>query len=172
LRAEVAAAFAVTEPSQTPVAHDKGHGRIETRRTAVRHDTVWRDGARRYPGERRLPGLAGLVRTEATVAAKGAIRKETRYIASSRPLSPEAAAEAIRDHRALGNSLNRGRDVTVANDLSRLRKGHGARNMATLRHVALNLVRAANDKRSITSRRKRAGWDTPHLAAILDVSQG
>jgi hypothetical protein len=28
--------------------------------------------------------------------------------------------------------------------------GHGAKNMAVVRHFALNLVRQANDKRSIT----------------------
>jgi len=50
-------------------------------------------------------------------------------------------------------------DVTFADDQCRLRKGHGARNMATVRHFALNLVRTATDKRSIKSRRKIAGWD-------------
>lgn len=58
-------------------------------------------------------------------------------------------------------------DVTFADDQSRLRKGHGARNMATIRHFALNLVRGAKDKRSIKSRRKIAGWNTDYLDAIL-----
>ena len=48
-----------------------------------------------------------------------------------------------------------------------LRKGHGARNMATVRHFALNLVRTATDKRSIKSRRKLAGWSPNYLQAIL-----
>jgi hypothetical protein len=39
--------------------------------------------------------------------------------------------------------------------------------MATVRHFALNLVRAASDKRSIKSRRKIAGWDPTYLDAIL-----
>jgi hypothetical protein len=39
--------------------------------------------------------------------------------------------------------------------------------MATVRHFALNLVRAASDKRSIKSRRKVAGWDPDDLDAIL-----
>ena len=58
-------------------------------------------------------------------------------------------------------------DVTFADDQSRLRKGHGARNMGTIRHFALNLVRTANDKRSIKSRRKIAGRDPDYLDAIL-----
>ena len=117
LRAEVEAAFAVTEPACTHVADDKGHGRIETRRTAVLRDTAWLEGPRRFPGELRLPGLACLVRTEATVEAGGTIRKETRYFASSRPLSSEAAAEAIREHWAIENRLHWGLDVTFGRAL-------------------------------------------------------
>jgi hypothetical protein len=51
--------------------------------------------------------------------------------------------------------------VTFREDLSRLRTGHGANNMAVVRHFALNLVRQVADKRSIRRRRKRAAWD-PH----------
>lgn len=57
--------------------------------------------------------------------------------------------------------------MTFRDDQSRLRKGHGARNMATVRHFALNLVRAAKDKRSLKSRRKLAGWDPAYLETIL-----
>jgi hypothetical protein len=46
--------------------------------------------------------------------------------------------------------------VTFGEDLSRLRTGHGAKNMAIVRHFALNLVRQVADKRSIKRRRKRA----------------
>jgi len=170
LRAEVEAAFAATEGLDTHVADDKGHGRIAQRRTAVLHDADWLEGPRRFAGEMRLPGLACFVRAETRVGVRGAIRNETRYFASSRPLTPEAAAQAIREHRAIENRLHWVLDVTFADDLSRLRKGHGARNMATVRHFAINLVRTANDKRSIKSRRKPAGRDTTSLAAILASS--
>jgi len=58
-------------------------------------------------------------------------------------------------------------DVTFREDLSRLRKGHGAANMAVVRHFALNLVRTVQDKRSLKVRRKLAGWDVNYLASIL-----
>jgi predicted transposase YbfD/YdcC len=52
-RAEVEAAFAATEGIDVHVAHDvahaKGHGRIETRRTAVLHDTDWLQGPAALP---------------------------------------------------------------------------------------------------------------------------
>jgi predicted transposase YbfD/YdcC len=101
------------------------------------------------------------------VEAKGSARIETRYFISSRTLSAAEAATAIRDHWAIENRLHWVLDVTFAEDQSRLRKGHGARNMATARHFALNLVRTAQDKRSIKSRRKIAGWDPTYLDAIL-----
>ena len=45
-------------------------------------------------------------------------------------------------------------DVPFKDDQSRLRKGFGAKNMAVVRHFALNLVRAAKDKQSVKLRRK------------------
>jgi predicted transposase YbfD/YdcC len=92
---------------------------------------------------------------------------ETRYFVSSRALEPAEAATAMRGHWAIENRLHWVLDVTFGGDLSRLRKGHGARNMATVRHFALNLVRAASDRRSIKSRRKLAGWSTDYLRNLL-----
>jgi len=167
LRAEVEAAFAEAGEIETHVCLDKGHGRIEVRRTAVLRETGWLAGERRFPGELRLPGAACLVRAETRVESRGATRTETRYFISSRALAPAEAAAAIRDHWAIENRLHWVLDVTFADDQSRLRRGHGARNMATVRHFALNLVRTIADKRSIKSRRKIAGWDPTYLDAIL-----
>jgi predicted transposase YbfD/YdcC len=169
LRAEVEAAFAAA-PAGTLDTHaelDKGHGRIEERRMTVLRETDWLDGLRRFPGELRLPGVACLLRAETRVERRGATRTETRYFISSRALSPHEAATGVREHWAIENRLHWVLDVTFADDQSRLRKGHGARNMATVRHFALNLVRAATDKRSIKSRRKIAGWDPNYLEALL-----
>jgi len=169
LRAEVEAAFAEA-PAGTLDTHarlDKGHGRIEERRMTVLRDTDWLAGERRFPGELRLPGAACLLRAETRVEAKGATRTETRFFISSRALSAAEAAAAVREHWAIENRLHWVLDVTFADDQSRLRKGHGARNMATVRHFALNLVRNATDKRSIKSRRKIAGWDHDYLEALI-----
>jgi predicted transposase YbfD/YdcC len=170
LRAEVEAAFAEAAAHgglDTHAALDKGHGRIEQRRMTVLRETDWLDGPRRFPGELRLPGAACLIRAETRVETADRCRTETRLFVSSRPLTAEAAAEAVREHWAIENRLHWVLDVTFADDQSRLRRGHGARNMATVRHFALNLVREARDKRSIKSRRKIAGWDPDYLDAIL-----
>jgi predicted transposase YbfD/YdcC len=166
LRAEVEAAFAAADALETHVDLDKGHGRVEERRTGVLREVAWLDGGRRFPGELRLPRVACLVRAETRVEREGRSRSETRYFVS-RALEPAEAAEAVRGHWAIENRLHWVLDVTFGDDLSRLRKGHGARNMATVRHFALNLVRAASDRRSIKSRRKLAGWSTDYLRNLL-----
>jgi predicted transposase YbfD/YdcC len=171
LRAEVAAAFAEAGARlETRVDLDKGHGRLEERRMAVLREVDWFDGERRFPGALRLPGTACLLRAETRVESRGAIRTETRYFISSRALTTADAAEAVRGHWAIENRLHWVLDVAFGDDQSRLRKGHGARNMATVRHFALNLVRANPDMRSIKSRRKLAGWSPDYLQTILSSS--
>lgn len=168
LRAEVEAAFA--EAADRLVSHvdlDKGHGRIEQRRMSVLRETDWLAGDRRFPGELRLPGAACLLRAQTTVQSLGTTRTETRYFIASRALTAQDAATAVREHWAIENRLHWVLDVTFGDDLSRLRKGHGARNMATVRHFAINLVRAHSEKGSIKSRRKRAGWSPQYLQRIL-----
>ena len=174
LRAEVEAAFtaAAALPDgaiETCVSLDKGHGRIEERCMAVLREIDWMQGERRFPGELRLPGIACLLRAETRVETAGRHRCETRYFVSSRPLSATEAATAVRQHWAIENRLHWVLDVTFGDDQSRLRKGHGARNMATVRHFALNLVRCADDKRSIKSRRKIAGWSPEYLQNLLSA---
>lgn len=133
----------------------------------VLRETSWLAGHRRFPGELRLPGAACIIRAETRVEAAGRSRVETRYFLSSRALAADAAATAVRGHWAIENRLHWVLDVAFGDDQSRLRKGFGARNMATVRHFALNLVRTVVDKRSIKSRRKRAGWSTEYLQTIL-----
>jgi predicted transposase YbfD/YdcC len=169
LRTEVESLFAtaVADEVETITEHDKGHGRIEERRVSVVRQVDWLDGPRRFPGETRLPGAACLVQVRARTELKDRCRAETRYYVSSAALTAQRAADAVRGHWAIENSLHWILDVVFADDQSRLRKGHGARNMAVVRHFALNLVRALSDKRSIKLRRKRAGWDPTYLASIL-----
>ena len=146
---------------------DKGHGRIEERTVTVSRETDWLCGDRRFPGELRLPDATTLIRVRSRAELKDRCRFETRYYISSAALSAERAAHAVRGHWLVENALHWTLDVVFKDDQSRLRKGHGAHNMAIVRHFAINLVRAMNDKRAIKRRRKVAGWDTHYLASIL-----
>jgi len=146
---------------------DKGHGRIEQRTVTVAREVDWLDGDRRFPGEVRLPDVATIIRVASRAELNDRSRFETRYYVSSAALSAARAAEAVRSHWAIENSLHWVLDVTFGDDQSRLRTGHGAKNMAIVRHFAINLMRDVKDKRSIKLRRKRAGWDPKYLATIL-----
>ena len=116
-------------------------------------------------------------------------RFETRYYIASRPLSAECAAKATRGHWGIENGLHWVLDVDFREDQSRLRKGHGAANMAVVRHFAFNLAQSApeparppralasprakpaqNPKRtSLRRRRKYAARNPARLLALLDL---
>jgi predicted transposase YbfD/YdcC len=146
---------------------DKAHGRIEERAVTVSGEIGWLSGGRRFPGELRLPDATTIIRVRSRTSLKDKSRFDTRYYISSANLTAERAAQAVRGHWLVENALHWILDVVFKDDQSRLRKGHGANNMAIVRHFAINLVRAVNDKRSIKLRRKRAGWSTEYLASIL-----
>jgi predicted transposase YbfD/YdcC len=170
LHGEVEAYF--SDPATTGLASvetvEKDHGRIETRTTAVSHDVSWLTGDRRHPGEPRLPGLKSLIRSIAQVERKGKISQEIRYFIASAPLTPERAAQAIRNHWGV-ESLHWVLDVVFKEDQSRLRRGYGAQNMALVRRLAFNMIRAGKGRYSIKTARKVAAWSTDQLKAILDA---
>ena len=147
---------------------DKGHGRIEERTVTVAREVEWLSGDRRFPGELRLPDVAAIIKVATRTELKDRGRFDTRYYISSADLTAEAAANAMRGHWGIENRLHWVLDVVFDEDQSRLRTGHGARNMAVVRHFAINLVRQAKDNKSIRLRRKLAGWDQDYLASILD----
>ncbi|MFL5081556.1 MAG: ISAs1 family transposase [Microvirga sp.] len=171
LRAEIEAFLAQAPAAALDTATDvdKGHGRIEERTVTVAREVDWLTGERRFPGEVRLPGVAAIVRVKSRSELKDRGRFDTRYYVSSAPLTAARAAEAVRGHWGIENRLHWVLDVVFGDDLARLRTGHGAKNMAVVRHFAINLVRTPNDKKSLRLRRKRAGWDPQYLAAILSA---
>ena len=148
---------------------EKSHGRHETRRHRVSHRVDWMSGHRRYPDEPRFKGLKAIAMVETTIEADGETTTERRCYVSSRALSAKHFAEAARCHWAIENGLHWVLDVLFNEDQSRLRAGHGAQNMARVRHFALNLIRAMPDKRTLKAKRKLATWDTKYLAQALNL---
>lgn len=146
----------------------KDHGRVEERRVLVSTEVDWLDGDRRFPGEYRFPRLAAIARVETTVFEKGRESRQARHYVSSRPLDAAAFGEAIRAHWQIENALHWVLDVTFKEDAAKTRSPNGPKNMAVVRHFALNLVRAAGDDRSIKLRRKKAHRDNRYLADILN----
>jgi len=149
---------------------EKAHGRIETRRHLVSQRVDWMSGRRRYPDEPRFKGLRTIAMVETRIETGDEVRVERRCYISSRSLTAKSFAEAARAHWAIENGLHWVLDVEFKEDQSRLRRGHGAANMAMIRHLALNLIRAMPGSQSIKAKRKLATWDTAYLRKALHLN--
>lgn len=170
LAGEVELFFA--DPSRCPEAFetiDADHGRIETRRHFVSQDVDWLASDRRFPGEPRFPGLKAIAMVESIVEHKatGKITHAKRYFISSLAFDPSFFAKAVRAHWSIENNLHWILDVVFHDDLMRLRTQNGPKNMATIKHIALNLVKAAPGKESFRLKRKAAAWDDDFLKIII-----
>ena len=140
---------------------DGDHDRIEVRRHAVSHKVDW------LAGDSRFPGIKTIAMVENRVERNGETSCERRYYISSAILLAVLFANAVRCHWHFENRLHWVLDVSFREDLSRLRTGHGPHNMATVRHMAMNLLRSAKPGKSLKVRRKVAGWNPNYLHAIL-----
>ena len=191
LQADIEAAFEAADKSQVDidVDLDKGHGRIETRTVSVLRQVDWLDGDRRFPGEVRFVDARAIVRVEARTELRDRSRFDTRYYITSSVRSAAELAQNTRGHWGIENTLHWTLDVTFQEDLSRVRKGHGAQNMALVRKFAFNKLRAAPPSsdppnlpvkpcrrptkpprpKSLKLRRKIASWDVNRLAEILSA---
>jgi predicted transposase YbfD/YdcC len=110
----------------------------------------------------------GLV--EAIREIKGHRTVERRYYLSSLPLEVEAFARAVRGHWGVENKLHWTLDVCFGEDQSRARAGYAAENLATLRRLALNLLKGEKTKkRGIRGKMLNASWDHPYLLRLLGV---
>lgn len=169
LHTEIERFFADPKAGPIEIHHDidKGHGRIEERICRVSRQVDWLSGDRRFPGEYHFPRLATVAVIEARVQTREKGWTERRYYITSRAISADKLAEAVRTHWHIENALHWVLDVTFREDFARVRKGYGAKNMAVVRHFAINIVRTADDKLSLKTRRKRAGWDTKYLHKLL-----
>ena len=89
---------------------------------------------------------------------------------SSLPAHAPELARAIRGHWGSENSRPWGLDVARREDACRVRTGHAATHLATLRHRALNLLRQDTPKkRSIRTKQKIAAWDHRYLLMLLSI---
>lgn len=167
LHAEIERYFADAPALDRFETTDGDHGRIEVRRHAVSRDVAWLATDRRHPGEPRFPGLATVMMVEAEVERDGKTSTARRYYLSSAKLDVATFARAVRAHWGIENRLHWVLDVVFHDDLARLRTGHGAENMATVKHMAINLLRQAKPNTSLKNRRKLAAWNPDYLETLL-----
>ena len=95
---------------------------------------------------------------------------ESRYYISSLPGDAKQLLWAVREHWGIENCVHWVLDLAFREDESRVRKGHGQQNLATMRHMALNLLRQeTTSKGGVKARRLRAGWDEDYLIKVLSL---
>ena len=146
---------------------DADHGRIEQRHHVVSYDVDWLFSDRRYADEPRFPHLAMIGMVQSHTQRGGKIEQERRYYLCSTRLSARDFARAVRAHWGVENRLHWVLDVIFHDDLARLRSGCGPENMAVVKHMALNLLRAPKDRHSLKSRRKLACLNDDYLHSLV-----
>jgi predicted transposase YbfD/YdcC len=143
---------------------EKGHGRIETRRYWQSTDIDWFEDK----GLWRSIKSFGMVESIRNIKGKSSI--ERRYYLSSLPLGAKRFGEAVRGHWGVENALHWSLDVTFREDDSRARTKNAAQNLATLRRVALNLIKKDRTRKaSVRSKRYIAAIDLPFLMHLLGI---
>ncbi|HEV7668274.1 MAG TPA: ISAs1 family transposase [Thermoanaerobaculia bacterium] len=141
---------------------EKHHGRLEIRR-------IWTSPQLSHYVD--FPCSAQVARVERIThtISSGKKRAEVVYLITS--LSPEkASAKRLlalnRGHWEIENRLHWVRDVTFAEDASQIRTGSGPQMMATLRNVAISLIRLRRKTCGI-AQALRDMAARPHLALAM-----
>ena len=144
---------------------NKGHGRIETRRCWAISDPDYIS----YVNDRQeWHRLTSMVMVESERLLDGKTTRQIRYYISSLPNRAEALLAATRGHWGIENSVHWVLDIAFREDDSRVRKGNAPENLAVLRRMALNMLKAeTTSKGGIAAKRKRAGWDNDYLLKVL-----
>jgi predicted transposase YbfD/YdcC len=117
-------------PSVSSVTAD--HGRRARRTIKVALAPAWTG----------FEGAAQVAQLRRTVVRKGKKTVEVVYLITSDPgASPETLAAWVRCHRHIENKLHWVRDVTYQEDSSLVRTGNAPRVMASLRSLAISILR-------------------------------
>jgi predicted transposase YbfD/YdcC len=145
---------------------EKGHGRIEIRECWAFNPHPWQEHFRTLNKWQGLQSVA-MIRAQRIIGEKTTM--ETRFVISSLTVQAKLILHANRHHWGIENKLHWVLDIAFAEDLSRVRQGYAAENLAVIRHLVLNLLR--QDKRSklgIENKRLRCGWDAKYRSQMLN----
>jgi predicted transposase YbfD/YdcC len=146
----------------------KSHGRVESRSAWV--ITEFFD---RVPAAIRFKNISCLIKIESTRKELGSEKESTdvRYYISSREMTAKEALVAVRNHWLIENQLHWCLDVSFRQDKNRTRTKNAAENLATVRHIAFNILRQyQGDNYSIARRRSICGSSLEYLCAVFGIS--
>jgi predicted transposase YbfD/YdcC len=137
---------------------NKGHGRLEKRRTSVYKNLC------KYDKE-KFTNVATVVRTERTriESLTGEVGKETSWHVSTRELGVKEAGKAVRGHWGIENRVNNVLDNTFLEDRSRIRIKPEI--FCLLRAIALNILRM-NEVDNIAQKRKELSYSEKDMLEL------
>jgi predicted transposase YbfD/YdcC len=152
-------------PAVACVSYDGDHGRIETRSIRATDDIAWLQKRHDWKS------LQSIIAVTAKREIDNKVTEETRYFISSLDANdPKRLERVVRAHWSIENNLHWILDIAFDEDSNRTRKGHSAENLAVIRHIALNLIKAEKkSKVGVKIKRLKAGWDNDYLLRILGV---
>ena len=142
---------------------EKGHGRIEERRCWVTEEIDWLEEKGDWKSLKSVvmvEAIREIIGKEPTV--------ERRYFISSLAANAKELLRCVRGHWAIENELHWCLDIGFREDNCQVREAVSAENLATLRHIGINLLKQEkSSKRGIEGKRKKAGWDENYLRKVL-----
>ncbi len=132
---------------------ERAHGRSERRRASLLPIS-------QLPDPPAFPGLKAIGRIEAErTTSDGQLATSIRYVALSRLMSPAKLAQVVRAHWSIENQLHWTLDVVFDEDDARTRKDNGPQNLAVIRRLAQNILRAHPLDKPLASKMRKANWD-------------
>ncbi len=143
---------------------EKDHGRIEIRRYWHTEDIDW------FEDKKLWSGLKSVGMVESIRDINDEVSMERRLYLSSLETEAKRFGQAVRGHWGVENPLHWSLDVTFGEDQSRARTKFAAQNLATLRRIALNILKKDNSKKLPVRRKRRvAVLDDNYLKALIGI---
>ena len=118
-----------------------------------------------------FPGLMAIGRIESERGCGEKVEKATRYVALSTMFTPQRLLEIVRAHWSIENELHWQLDVSFHEDNARSRKDNAPQNIAVIRRMALDILRAHPDKRSIARKMNLARWSKDFFHQLFAYMQ-
>jgi predicted transposase YbfD/YdcC len=143
-------------------ATERGHDREEWRCASI---------IERPKDAPSFPGLTAIGRIEGERTRKGKVEKATRYIALSSLVTPQRLFEVVRAHWSVENGLHWQLGVSFHEDNARTRKDNAPQNIAIIRRMALDRLRAHPNKRSINRKMNMARWSKTFFQELFAYMQ-
>ena len=112
-------------------------------------------------------GIKSIGFVESTRTIKGETSKQRRYYITSLKGEAKEFARAVRNHWKV-ESCHWILDVSFREDESQKRVRQAAKNFAMIRRIAFNILKLDKaSKRSIKTKRLKAGWSLDYLKTLL-----